>query len=232
MHNILIIDDDVELCELLAEYLTAEGFKITFVNLGDAGLEKLHQHPFDLVILDVMLPETNGFDILREIRQFSTTPVVMLTARGDDVDKIVGLEIGADDYLPKPFNPRELVVRLKAILRRSHNLSEEEQPPVKQLNIDDIAIDLEKRTVTINNSPIVLTNTEYNILVHLMLSVNKAITKEILYKKVLRRKMTSFDRSLDVHVSNLRNKLGPNKQGKPRIKTIHGYGYIYESRDA
>ena len=234
MSKILIIDDDIELCELLKEYLSAEGFTIYSVHHGNKGLEQLQDDAsYDLVILDVMLPQLSGFDVLRKIRQFSTVPVLMLTAKGDDIDRIVGLEMGADDYLPKPFNPRELVVRLKVILRRTQiQKNGKTQDQSKQLIIDDITIDLEKRNVKINNKEVILTNTEYNILVYLLESADKAVPKEILYEKTLGRKMEPFDRSLDVHVSNLRNKLGPNKKANPRIKTLHGYGYLYETNNA
>jgi two-component system response regulator CpxR len=233
MHKILIIDDDAELCTLLTEYLAEEGFQVTSVHQGELALDRLHHAEYDLVILDVMMPKMNGFEVLRKIRQFSSLPVLMLTARGEDVDKIVGLEMGADDYLPKPFNPRELIGRLKAILRRTQTqLSDHEtvMPTTHaELNVDDINVNLEKRTVSTDDTVLLLTNTEYNILVYLLKSVNKAVSKKVLYEEILGRKMESFDRSLDVHVSNLRNKLGTNKQGHPRIKTMHGYGYLYQS---
>jgi two-component system response regulator CpxR len=233
MPKILIIDDDIELCELLTEYLSAEDFSVTSVHHGEAGLAQLKKdNTYDLIILDVMLPKLNGFEILRKLRQFSTIPVLMLTARGDDIDRIVGLEMGADDYLPKPFNPRELVVRLKAILRRTSTQQKDYSTHPPHLNVDDITVDLEKRYVSINNKAIELTNTEYNILIYLLESADKAVAKEKLYEKALGRKMEPFDRSLDVHVSNLRNKLGLNKKGKSRIKTLHGYGYLYETDHA
>lgn len=223
--NILIIDDDVELTDLLTEYLVPEGFIITCAHEGDSGIKKALNQPFDAIILDVMLPKLNGFQVLKAIREHLETPVLMLTARGDDIDRIVGLEIGADDYLPKPCNPRELVARLRAILRRTH------KAPVNKpiIEVDNIVVDCSKREVTLLGKALELTNAEFNILEMLIKSPGQAFSKEELTEYALGRKYTAYDRSIDVHISNLRNKLGNNAAGEERVKTIRGFGYLFHA---
>ena len=226
MNKILIIDDDEELCELVSEYLTVEGFAITCVNDGEAGLKQALSGSFDMAILDVMLPKMNGFDLLRNLRLESKLPVIMLTARGDDMERIVGLEIGADDYLPKPFNPRELAARLRAILRRTETEVTEAEF-TERLNIDGIQVFAASRTAFLDGTEIVLTSVEFELLSELLREAGKIVRKEDLSERVLERKLSPFDRSLDMHISNLRKKLGTRSDGSERIKTIRSVGYIY-----
>lgn len=222
MGNILIIDDDTELTDLLVQYLEPEGFKVTCVHDGENGVKKALNQPFDAIILDVMLPKLNGFEVLKAVREHIQVPIVMLTARGDDIDRIVGLEIGADDYLPKPCNPRELVARLRAILRRVKKTPL--QRPI--LSYQDIVVNCSKRLVTKNGHLMELTNAEFNILEMLIRSPGQAYSKEELTEYALGRKYTAFDRSIDVHISNLRSKVGDNEKGEPLVKTVRGFGYM------
>ena len=226
MGKILIIDDDEELCELVSEYLTVEGFEIESVNDGQAGLERALSGDYDMAILDVMLPKMNGFDVLRNLREQSKLPVLMLTARGDDMERIVGLEIGADDYLPKPFNPRELAARLRAIMRRTA-LTEIEDDAAEKLDIDGIQLSPASRIATLGGSELNLTSVEFELLNELLKNAGKVVKKEALSETVLERKLSPYDRSLDMHISNLRKKLGPREDGSDRIKTIRSVGYIY-----
>jgi len=229
MDQLLIIDDDVALCELVTEYLEPHGFQITSVHRGDTGAEKALTGEYAIVVLDVMLPGLNGFEVLRRIRAESKVPVLMLTARGDDVDRIVGLEIGADDYLPKPFNPRELMARIRAILRRSqteaHEISESTQPRV--LSAGDVQLDIGTRVVRRDGQLIELTAVEFDLLERLLRAAGTIITREQLSKEVLGRSPSPFDRSIDMHISNLRKKLGHQFGDVKRIKTVRGVGYIY-----
>ncbi len=225
MNNILIVDDDVELTSLLAQYLEPEGFNVVCVHDGEMAVKRALNQVFDAIILDVMLPKLNGFEVLKTIREHLDTPVLMLTARGDDIDRIVGLEIGADDYLPKPSNPRELVARLRAILRRTQKIPTQ-RPVIEQ---QGIIVDCSKRTVSQEGKLMDLTNAEFNILEMLIKSPGQAFSKEELTEYALGRKYTAFDRSIDVHISNLRNKLGDNKQGEPFVKTVRGFGYMFNA---
>ena len=225
MDKILIIDDDEELCELVSEYLTVEGFEVDAVHDGETGLSRALEGLHDLAILDVMLPKKNGFDVLRDLRETSKLPVLMLTARGEDMERIVGLEIGADDYLPKPFNPRELVARLKAILRRTDDSGEKITDG--KLNVDDLEVSISGRYAKIGDEKMNLTAVEFDLLVALVEMAGKVVKKEDLSVKVLERELSPFDRSLDMHVSNLRKKLGKRDNGDDRIKTVRSVGYIY-----
>lgn len=227
MNKILIIDDDEELCELVSEYLTVEGFEVSSVNDGKSGLDAALSGAYDMAILDVMLPKMNGFDVLRNLRLESTLPVIMLTARGDDMERIVGLEIGADDYLPKPFNPRELAARLRAILRRSADDEADPEAVVERINIDGVEISPSSRTATLDGKDINLTSVEFELLLDLLREAGSIVRKEDLSERVLERKLSPFDRSLDMHISNLRKKLGARADGSDRIKTIRSVGYIY-----
>lgn len=226
MNKVLIIDDDEELCDLVSEYLTVEGFEIEVVHDGASGLEKAVTGDYDLAILDVMLPKMNGFDVLRNLREKSSLPVLMLTARGDDMERIVGLEIGADDYLPKPFNPRELVARLRAILRRA-NADENDAAVSEKLHVEDLEISASSRSVKLNETEITLTSVEFDLLSALVREAGKIVKKEDLSEQVLERSLSPYDRSLDMHISNLRKKLGARTDGGDRIKTIRSVGYIY-----
>jgi two-component system response regulator CpxR len=226
-NKILIIDDDEELCELVSEYLTVEGFEMEEVHDGEAGLKKALGDQFDLAILDVMLPKMNGFDVLRELRKTSKLPVLMLTARGEDMERIVGLEIGADDYLPKPFNPRELVARLRAILRRVEMTEDEAQTDADKLEVSDVEVKISARSAKRKGEDLGLTSVEFDLLVALLKQAGKVVKKEDLSWQVLDRELSPFDRSLDMHISNLRKKLGERENGDEIIKTIRSVGYIY-----
>ena len=218
--NILLVDDDVELCSLLSEFLKREGFHVECVNEGTSGLERASQSDVDLVVLDVMLPGLDGFEILRRLRARSKVPVMMLTARGEDVDRIIGLEIGADDYLAKPFNPRELAARIRAVLRRY------EARPVpaasSRLEVNGITLDPASRDVISNGKHIELTTFEFDILEMLMRSAGRVLSRDALMENFYNRKATPFDRSIDMHISHLRKKL---ERGDSIIKTIRGVGY-------
>lgn len=227
MSKILLIDDDEELCDLVSEYLTVEGFEVEAVHDGESGLQNALNGVYELAILDVMLPKMNGFDVLRELRKTSTMPILMLTARGDDMERIVGLEIGADDYLPKPFNPRELVARLRAILRRVDLSEENRQTESEKFQVDDVEVSLSSRSAKKDGEELNLTSVEFDLLVALLKNAGKIINKEELSETVLDRKLSPYDRSLDMHISNLRKKLGSRDTGDERIKTIRSVGYIY-----
>ena len=226
MGNVLIIDDDEELCDLVSEYLNVEGFTTEAVHDGEAGLKRAMEGEHDLAILDVMLPKMNGFDVLRNLREHSSIPVLMLTARGDDMERIVGLEIGADDYLPKPFNPRELVARLRAILRRAHP-EEGDGAHAEKITVDDVELAFGSRSVKLDGKELPLTSVEFDLLAVLLRDAGNVVKKEDLSEEVLERELSPYDRSLDMHISNLRKKLGPRGDGSERIKTVRSVGYIY-----
>ncbi|WP_028582624.1 response regulator [Desulfogranum japonicum] len=228
--RILVIDDDIELCELLTNYMQREEFAITTVHDSQQGLDMALSGEFTFVVLDVMLPGMNGFDVLRKIRSTSQVPILMLTARGDDVDRIVGLELGADDYMPKPFNPRELVARIRAIQRRnvgdrSGDTGGQKDPDT--LTTVDVHIDLRTMTVEQNGVITALTGAEFLLLKELVLHAGEVVNRDDLAQRVLGRKLEMFDRSIDVHVSSLRKKLGHQVNGLERIKTVRGVGYLY-----
>jgi two-component system response regulator CpxR len=227
MDQILIIDDDVALCELVTEYLEPLGFAIESVHRGDLGAERALEGQHALVVLDVMLPGLNGFEVLRRIRAESKVPVLMLTARGDDVDRIVGLEIGADDYLPKPFNPRELTARIRAILRRVPTEKPIDRTTAKKLSVGDVVLDSGTRTVLRTGANVELTSVEFELLEKLLRAAGEIVTREDLSQQVLGRSASPFDRSIDMHISNLRKKLGHQFGRVERIKTVRGVGYIY-----
>ncbi len=225
MDTILVVDDDVELCSLVHEYLAAEGFSTESVHDGESGLQKAVSGDYALIVLDVMLPGMNGFEVLRRVRSVSRIPVLLLTARGEDVDRIVGLEIGADDYLPKPFNPRELVARIRAILRRSKTTRVERAP--ETLTVGDVELDPATRTVTRAGQAVDLTSVEFNLLEVLLREAGRVVTRERLVNAVLSRKFMPFDRSIDMHVSKVRRKLGDSEESGDHIKTIRGVGYMF-----
>lgn len=221
LYNLLLVDDDRELSDLLVRYLEPEGFKVSCVYDGDNAVKKILNESFDVIVLDVMLPKLNGLEVLKSIREHGDIPVMMLTARGEDVDRIVGLEVGADDYLAKPCNPRELVARLRAILRRTQKIVAHRPA----LQYQDMMIDCAKREVTRNDTQILLTNAEFSILEILVKAPGRAFSKEELTEYALGRKYTAYDRSIDVHISNLRSKVGNNERGEPLVKTVRGFGY-------
>jgi two-component system response regulator CpxR len=225
MESVLVVDDDRELCHLVTRYLTREGFEITWAPAGEAGVEKALAGDYSLIMLDVMMPDTDGFDVLRRIRQRSRTPVLMLTARGDTHDRIRGLEMGADDYLPKPFDPAELVARIRAILRRSAP----QRIVAGAIAVGDIALDRGARTVRRSGTPVDLTTIEFDLLAALIRVAGNTVSREDLVRDVLGREFSPFDRSIDTHVCNLRRKLGPLEMGGERIKGVRGAGYLYAS---
>ena len=228
MQRILVIDDDDELCQLVAEYLETEGYVVDAVHDGESGIATALGGDYRLVVLDYMLPGINGFEVLRQIRVTSRLPIVMLTARGDHVNRIVGLQMGADDYLPKPFDPLELVARINAVLRRT-NEGRMEVPNNPVLAVGDVEMDGRTRTVRRAGEIVELTVVEYSLLEHLLSTPGQVLTREDLVKKVLQRKLLPFDRSIDTHVSNLRKKLGHEVNGHERIRTVRSIGYIYAS---
>ncbi|MEE4378134.1 MAG: response regulator transcription factor [Candidatus Competibacteraceae bacterium] len=229
MNPILLADDDIELCGMLKEYLEVEGFQVETTHDGEAALRLAKTSTYDLMVLDVMMPQLNGFDVLRELRKDSQLPVLMLTARGEDVDSIVGLELGADDYLPKPCNPRVLVARIRAILRRAQLPSENPENPnlPDTLKLGDLEMQTGSRTVAIAGQPVVMTSTEYSVLEVLLREAGHVVSKAELSERALGRELTRYDRSIDMHLSSLRKKLGPLASGEERIKTIRGFGYQY-----
>lgn len=228
MNRILVIDDDEELCELLTDYLGPEGFKVEAIHDPHKGIDRALSGEHDFVVLDVMLPGISGFDVLRRIRERSRMPVLMLTARGDDVDRIVGLEMGADDYLPKPFNPRELVARIRAIQRRAEPVTGDRMKGSSaHLVVGNVELDTATRIVKRAGEIIELTSVEFSLLEELMRMAGQVVTRRDLSKKVLGRIISPYDRSLDVHVSSLRRKLGHEVNGVERIKTVRSVGYLY-----
>jgi two-component system response regulator CpxR len=227
--SILVIDDDAELCELLADLLGQEGFEVEAVHDGSEGLSRAAAGSHALVVLDVMLPRLGGFEVLTRLRQSSRVPVLMLTARGEDVDRIVGLEMGADDYLPKPFNPRELVARVRAIHRRTSAATAPSSASSAALIAGDIAVSPAARRVLVGGEEIRLTTAEYDLLEVLVRQAGVVVSREDLTRQVLGRRLSAFDRAIDMHVSNLRKKLGPSRSGGERIKTVRNAGYILAS---
>jgi two-component system response regulator CpxR len=219
--HILLVDDDAELCSLLGEFLKREGFDVECAHEGHLGLEKASQPAVNLVVLDVMLPGLDGFEILRRLRQHSKVPVIMLTARGEDVDRIVGLELGADDYLPKPFNPRELAARIRAVLRRYEARAATGSP---RLEMNGVTLDPGTREVMAGGKRVDLTTFEFDILEMLMRSAGRVLSRDALMENFYNRKATPFDRSIDMHISHLRKKL---ENGDMLIKTIRGVGYQF-----
>jgi DNA-binding response OmpR family regulator len=225
-NTILLADDDVELSDLLREYFESEGLAVRVAYDGEKALQEARQPGLDLMVLDIMMPEMNGMDVLKELRRDSRLPVIMLTARGDDMDRILGLELGADDYVPKPCNPRELLARIRAVMRRA--------PAAWQADAehglivtDDLELNQGNRTLTRGGEAVELTSTEFSILLELLQHRGEVVSKRDLYVSALGREPVRHDRSVDMHVSNLRRKLGPDPRGENRIETIRGIGYQY-----
>ena len=224
MSKLLLVDDDVELTELLSSLLALEGFDVQTANNGLEALQKLDES-HELVLLDVMMPKLNGIETLKEIRKVSNVPVMMLTARGEDIDRVLGLELGADDYLPKPFNDRELIARIKAILRRSASPSNN-TANVEILSFDGITLNFSHGIATYNEKNLNLTDYEFKILCLLLKSKGNMVSREELSLEVMEKPLTPFDRSLDIHISNLRRKLPERKSKLPWFKTLRGKGYL------
>jgi DNA-binding response OmpR family regulator len=225
MDRVLIVDDDVQLCRLLEERLSTEGFTIEAVHEGSRGLQRALSTEHALVVLDLMLPGMGGLDVLRRLRKQSPVPVLILTARGEDAERIQGLELGADDYVPKPFNPRELIARIRAILRRTARVFTSTGPIV----VGDLRLDPAAREVYLNDLALNLTSVEFTLLETLVRDAGHVLTREQLTETVLGRKLGPFDRVIDVHVSNVRKKLGSAQDGQ-RIKAVRGSGYLFVSR--
>jgi two-component system response regulator CpxR len=221
--SILLVDDDQEMSEMLVEYLHRSNFSANAEYDGMAALHRLERERFDLIILDVMLPSLDGFEVLKTIRKTLATPVIMLTARGDDVDSILGLELGADDYLSKPFNPRHLVARVRAVLRRT-----ERAPDVtgKTIAAGELALNTATMSAAIRGKNLELTGTEFRLLETLMDPVGRTHSREHLAERVLGRAYSAFDRSIDTHVSNLRRKLSATGTREIEIRSIRGAGYV------
>jgi two-component system response regulator CpxR len=220
--KILLVDDDRELGTMLGDFLGAEHLSLTVQNTGESGLNEFAESSFDLLILDIMLPGISGLDVLRKVRQTSSVPVIMLTARGDDIDRIIGLEFGADDYLPKPFNPRELVARIKAILRRSKPSRTESEI----LSLGNITLDTRTHRAAVNEKEMQLTGTEYEILKCLLETPGAVVSKENLSERALGRRLLPYDRSVDTHISNLRGKLERAGNRNETIQNQRGVGYL------
>lgn len=223
--TILIADDDTELCKLLGEYLGQEGFDVRLAFNGEQALAESRRPGLDAMVLDIMMPGMNGIDVLRNLRKESELPVIMLTARGDDLDRIIGLELGADDYLAKPANPRELLARIRAILRRSGA-----QSTTTVIEVDDLVLNQARRELRLDGELKDLTSTEFSILRLLLQRSGEVVEKKDLYLAALGREPVAYDRSIDMHISNLRRKLGPASDGSERIETIRGIGYQYRSK--
>ncbi len=222
--TILIADDDRELGELLSEYLQSEGFTVLLAHDGEAALGRALNEPCELMVLDIMMPKMNGMEVLKALRMHSALPVIMLTARGEPVDRIVGLEIGADDYLAKPCNPSELIARIRAVLRRAGSTP---KPVNEGLVVDDVELMPQSRTVLLNGKEVELTSTEFELLALLLAHAGEVVGKEHISSRVLGRRLAAYDRSIDMHVSKLRKKLGLRPDGSERIKTVRGAGYLY-----
>jgi len=222
VEDVLLIDDDVELCSMLTEYLGRNGFHVSTAHRGDTGLKVASERRWSLILLDVMLPGMDGFEVLKQIRTTSSVSVLLLTARGEDVDRIVGLEIGADDYLPKPFNPRELLARMRAILRRGAAITPQAGGV---LRVQKLELDPAARKVLQNGRKLDLTDIEFALLEALMRSPGKVVSREDLSESVLGRRFDPFDRSLDMHISRLRRKLAQGSTLDDQVKTIRGSGY-------
>lgn len=230
MNKILLVDDDRELTSLLKGLLEMEGFNIVVAHDGEQALSLLDSS-VDLLLLDIMMPKKNGIDTLKELRQHHQTPVIMLTARGSELDRVLGLELGADDYLPKPFNDRELVARIRAILRRS-NWSEQQQQVdsgAPTLDVDGLQLNPGRQEASFDGQVLDLTSTEFTLLYLLAQHLGQVVSRELLSQEVLGKRLTPFNRAIDMHISNLRRKLPDRKDGHPWFKTLRGRGYLMVS---
>jgi DNA-binding response OmpR family regulator len=224
--NLLLVDDDVKLCRLVGDYLAPLGYRVASAHTGPEGLERALGIEYDAVILDVMLPELDGFEVLKRLRAKSNVPVIMLTGLGDDADRIVGLEMGADDYVPKTFSTRELLARLRAVIRRSRltalQTNDAKQPAV---TVGELRIDPETRTATIGSHPLPFTTIEFDLLLSMARACGRVKTRERLLLEVAERDFEAFDRSIDVHISSIRRKLGDDPKAPQYIRTVRGVGY-------
>ncbi|WP_394136220.1 response regulator [Aliivibrio fischeri] len=224
MAKILLVDDDIELTALLKDILSLEGYNVIEANNGIEGLAAITDD-LDLILLDIMMPKMNGMDMLRKLRETNETPVLMLTAKGEEIDRVIGLELGADDYLPKPFSDRELLARIRAILRRTQGKTKESNS--SSIKYQDIELFIGKQEAYRNGELMELTGTEFGLLSQFIQKPGEIISKEELSLEVLGKRLAPFDRAIDMHVSNLRKKLPPLSEEKPRIKTLRGRGYLF-----
>lgn len=221
MSRVLLVDDDDTLTELLAEYLSAEGLEVNRMPDGESGVQEILNNEYDVVVLDSMMPKMNGLDVLKTVRAQSKIPIIMLTAKGDDIDRIIGLEMGADDYVPKPCQPRELLARINAILRRSQHSGADSGS--NSISASGVTLYPSKRQATIGDAVLELTSTEFNLLEVLMRHAGQVVSKDTLSVEALDRKLAKFDRSIDVHISSIRHKLGDASL----IQTVRGLGYLF-----
>ena len=224
--SVLLIDDDVKLCQLLKTYLTGHGFTLDISNTVKDGLRQLRAQDYDVVLLDIMLPDGDGLEVCKKIRFDSSVPIIMLTARGADEDKIIGLELGADDYLAKPFNPRELVARMKAVLRRKGAAID---GSLKAIEFGDFYLNEQNQKVMVKGKEVELTSAEFRLLKVLASNPGKVFTRERLMDLVQGRDFDGVDRSIDVHISRLRTKIEPDPRNPRWIKTIWGTGYRFQT---
>lgn len=224
MIKVLLVDDDKELCAMQADYLAADGFEVSCAHDGAAGVAAALGDSFAIVVLDVMMPKLNGIDALRQIREHSDVPVIMLTARGDDIDRVLGLEFGADDYVPKPCTPRELVARIRAILRRTEG-NASRNASASAVELGPLKLSPQQRQASWQGAALELTSTEFSVLELLALHAGQSVSKQDLCAHALGRPLTRYDRSIDVHVSNLRQKLGTLDDGRSPVQTVRGIGY-------
>ena len=223
MSRVLLVDDDDTLTELLAEYLSAEGLEVSRAPDGEKGVQEILNNPYDVVVLDSMMPKMNGLDVLKTVRAQSKIPIIMLTAKGDDIDRIIGLEMGADDYVPKPCQPRELLARINAILRRAQQSGENPASNASSITASNVTLYPAKRQAEVGDKPLELTSTEFNLLEVLMRHAGQVVSKDTLSEEALDRKLAKFDRSIDVHISSIRHKLGDASL----IQTVRGLGYLF-----
>ncbi|MDC9616317.1 envelope stress response regulator transcription factor CpxR [Xenorhabdus khoisanae] len=228
MHKILLVDDDRELTSLLKELLEMEGFNVVIAYDGEQALQYIDSS-IDLLLLDIMMPRKNGIETLKELRQYHQTPVIMLTARGSDLDRVLGLELGADDYLPKPFNDRELVARIRAILRRSNWSEQQADSGTPILEIDKLQLNPGRQEASFDGAILDLTGTEFTLLYLLAQHLGQVVSREHLSQEVLGKRLTPFDRAIDMHISNLRRKLPNRTDDLPWFKTLRGRGYLMVS---
>lgn len=228
--KLLMIDDDYELCMLMSQYLALEGFEVDCCHDGRSGLKNAYDSQYALILLDVMMPEFNGFEVLKALGNQHKTPILMLTAKGDNNDRILGLELGADDYLAKPFHHQELLARINAILRRIDIVKNDKQAP-SHLSINQVVLNEATREVHCHQQLVELTGTEFQILTLLMRNASNIVSKNSLSEQIMNRKLSPFDRSIDMHVSNIRRKLLPLSPSD-KLKTVRGAGYIFLAGDS
>jgi DNA-binding response OmpR family regulator len=225
MDKILLVDDDVDLTSMLNQYLTREGFEVTAVHDGEAGVAEVTSREYALVVLDIMMPKVSGIDALRRIRAVSSVPILMLTARGDDIDRIVGLDMGADDYVPKPCTPGELVARIRAILRRVEGRGSKGQASQRVVTAGELALWPGNRRATWHGKPLDLTGTEFRLLEVLAAQSGRLVSKQEISQLAFARPLGRFDRRIDVHISSIRQKLGTRPDGQSWIQSVRGLGY-------